>query len=84
MINIKTVSIAMLLLTAMSAQAGEGKKHPKLDLDGDGVITTEELSQHRQEKFKSMDLDGDGYVTLAETEAHKAKIEIRREAQAAF
>lgn len=74
MINAKTLSIAVLLLAATSVQAGEGKQRPKYDLDGDGVVTTEELNQRHQEKFKSMDLNGDGAVTLEEMETHKAKM----------
>ena len=70
---------------AKRAEAGdgppEGKKPPRgkrppkgdmfarTDLDGDGVITVEEITVFTATRFKEMDSDGDGQVTLEEAKA---------------
>lgn len=64
-------------LVAGPALGGEGKR-PKFDLNGDGVVTIEEVAQRRQQMFAYADLNGDGYLTRAEIEEARAQ---RREQQ---
>ncbi len=40
-----------------------------VDLNGDGKITQQEISQHRAAKFAAQDTDGDGYLSRAEISA---------------
>src|SRR5690606_32142421 len=76
MMNAKTIPCAILLLASTLAHAGdgEGKHRPKFDLNGDGVVTTQELAEHSQQMFSKMDLNGDGILTRAESDEAKAKM----------
>ncbi len=73
-------SVALLGGVAVMAEAGPGKhggvgkgfallKIQQADLDGDGVITREELKKARQQRFAGMDADKDGKVSIAELDA---------------
>lgn len=53
------------------------KKAPRLDRDGDGTISAEELAQLAQKRFAKMDQNGDGTVTLEEFQAHAAQAKQR-------
>lgn len=48
-----------------------GMRHSfeEIDLNGDGEVTREEMTRHRQARFASADTDGDGKLSPAEMEA---------------
>ena len=79
--SLKPLCFAFVLaaLAAGQAHAGNGKR-PKFDLNGDGVVTTDEVAQHRAQMFAKSDLDGDGFVTREEIEQIKAKMREQRTA----
>ncbi len=79
-IMIGSVVAAGAVLVAASAYAGEGKgpgKHwDRMDVNGDGVLTADEMSEKHAAMIEAADADGDGAVTKDEMEAfHKAKRE---------
>lgn len=47
----------------------KGDMFARTDLDGDGVITVEEITIFTETRFKEMDSNGDGQVTLDEAKA---------------
>ncbi|EKF20917.1 EF-hand domain-containing protein [Nitratireductor pacificus] len=70
--------------------AAEGGKNGKmmrgmgrLDADGDGSISFEELSGARLERLKGADADGDGTLSAVELQDHIAKREAERKARRA-
>ena len=74
-----------LSLMAFGAQAGHGhgdKMFDKLDANGDGRVTEDEMTSRHQELLANADQDGDGALTKEEMKAyHKAKREERRAAR---
>ncbi|NVJ98462.1 MAG: EF-hand domain-containing protein [Alphaproteobacteria bacterium] len=70
----KAIAISTLAIVAIPAtHAASDKKDEFLekrfkeaDLNGNGVITHEEMMQGVQKKFAKFDKNGDGYLTLAE------------------
>ena len=67
---------AALLVSA--AQAGEGKHRARMDQNGDGKITVEEIAGSKQGYFNKMDLNGDGYMTREEIEEFRAQMREKR------
>lgn len=68
-------------LVAVSAIAGEDRKpRPHFDLNGDGTVTTAELSEFRQAEFAKMDLNGDGNLSRDEVTEYKAQMKAQRKA----
>jgi len=86
--NTKQLLISGLIaMGAMSVQAGEGKdRHPRPDLNNDGVVTSAEMLEHRQAIFSKIDANKDGFLTKEEGEVFKAQMEAKhkmmREAKA--
>ena len=73
-------STILLSAMTMAAHAGNGPgRHHNPDLNGDGVVTTAEMLEHRQTMFTKMDLNGDGFVTEAETAELKAQMDAKRQ-----
>ena len=73
LIMASTVGLA-LSFAAMSAYAGPGKdgKHfDRMDSNGDGKITAEELSERQAELIANADSDGDGALTKDELKAYR-------------
>ncbi|MFT7403323.1 EF-hand domain-containing protein [Zhongshania sp.] len=69
-------------LVAVSAIAGEERKlRPHFDLNGDGTVTTIELSEYRQAEFAKMDLNGDGNLSREEVTEYKAQLKAERKAK---
>ena len=73
--SIKLLALAGLVAFASSAYAEE--KKAKLDADGDGAISKEEMataSEKSQPKLKEADKDGDGALSKEEYTAYKESI----------
>lgn len=51
------------------AGIGKGRGFERVDTNSDGIITFEEMEQHRLERFGLADADGSGAVSRAEMEA---------------
>jgi EF hand len=71
--SIKLLALAGLVAFASSAYAEE-KKGAKLDADGDGAISKEEMAaapEKSQTKLKDADKDGDGALSKEEYTAYK-------------
>lgn len=77
------VSAIVLTLSALSLSAlaapPQGKPHAghffqKMDKNGDGKITTEEVTALSDEHFNRLDTNGDGVVTREESEAAHQKM----------
>jgi Ca2+-binding EF-hand superfamily protein len=71
----QTILSVMVSLTAVSAIAGADlKQRPHFDLNGDGTVTAEELSDYRQAMFAKMDLNSDGNLSRDEVTEYKARM----------
>jgi Ca2+-binding EF-hand superfamily protein len=68
--------LALGLAAPVLAQDGRGLEmiFRQIDADGNGEVTTQELTDARSRQFARTDADGDGVVTLAELEAVQARI----------
>ena len=53
----------------------------RLDLNGDGSVTKEEIDQAKAERFALMDANGDGELTQTELEEGHQKLEEQRRAE---
>lgn len=79
-----TFAIAGAGLLATTAFAGEGKGRghggwDRMDINGDGEITADEMSEKNAAFIEAADADGNGAVSKDEMKAyHKAKREERR------
>ena len=83
-ITVLLAGTGAVALTAFG-QAGPGRGHgpqmslERLDANGDGNISLEEINAERTERFSSADANGDGGLTLEEfTAAREAEREERR------
>ncbi len=71
-----TIAVAGLSLVAAGAMAGPrgGGHWEKMDANGDGELTADEMSAHHAEMIEKADADGNGSVSREELRAyHKAK-----------
>lgn len=74
---ITAIVLAGLAVTASGALAGghgKGNHGPRasfeeLDANGNGEVSLEEMTQHREARFKATDTDGDGFLSKAEITA---------------
>lgn len=60
---------ASVALAAGPGPFGKGPGLMKLDANGDGVITREEVAAARAKRFAKRDANGDGVITAAELDA---------------
>ncbi|MEM8935268.1 MAG: hypothetical protein AAGC77_02540 [Pseudomonadota bacterium] len=75
---------AAALCVSIGVAVAKGHGHPgkDADLNGDGVITAEEIAEHGAEFVANADTDGDGAVSKDEARAYRKKMmEERREAR---
>lgn len=83
-IMMTTFAIAGAGLLATAAFAGDGKGRgqggwDRMDVNGDGEITADEMSEKHAAFIEAADADGNGAVSKEEMQAyHKAKREERR------
>jgi len=66
-----------------SAKEG-GKRGPafeRIDADGNGQITKEEITAMGMARFEKADTDGDGFISAAEIEAHQSERAKKRAAR---
>jgi Ca2+-binding EF-hand superfamily protein len=75
--SLKLLALAGLVAFASTASAADGDaaKRPKLDTDGDGALSKEEVAaapEKLQARLKEFDKDGDGALSKEEYEAMKA------------
>ena len=61
------VALSMATLLSFAAMAGDP---PKMDTNGDGMISASEHAAGSQQMFDTMDANKDGNVTAAEMDAH--------------
>ncbi|MBT9382549.1 EF-hand domain-containing protein [Pseudooceanicola sp. CBS1P-1] len=59
---------ALALLSGASAQA-QGRGFAKTDTNGDGELSTSEISARKAEIFARLDRNGDGFIDRSELEA---------------
>lgn len=74
------IGSSMFVGTALAERRAHGRHHEhrhertarlleSFDLDGNGILTQEEVDQARRERFARFDADNDGKLTLQEYEA---------------
>ncbi|MEM9617555.1 MAG: hypothetical protein AAF936_06305 [Pseudomonadota bacterium] len=68
------LGLSMIAAGAYAGQGKGGKRWDRLDINGDGKITAEELSERQSELIANADTDGDGAITKDEMKAyHEAR-----------
>lgn len=65
--------------SALADKGHGGRFFERLDQDGNGLITREEMQASRERWFGRLDHDGDGFVTMADLDARQAEREARRQ-----
>lgn len=71
-------TLAAVLLVTSPAIAREGRIFDRLDANGDGAITFEELQSHRDAMLERVDANGDGVVSRDEMQARVAERQSKR------
>lgn len=68
--NVKMLTLAGLLVVGAGAASARGpdaaERFGKIDVDGNGEITQEEITAHGEARFKAADTDGDGFLSADE------------------
>ncbi len=65
---------ALMAAGAMAAEGGKGRGWDRMDVNGDGKLTAEEMSEKNAAFIEKADADGDGAVTKEEMKAfHQAR-----------
>jgi len=77
------IVLVIFVLGALAAPAQDlgfvaGAVFDRLDSNGDGILSKEEVTSAREQMFDRIDTDRDGIITLAEIEAAKAKAQERQ------
>jgi hypothetical protein len=69
------MSVAVLAFLASPALAGEkgGHKGPKMDTDGDGLVSKSEFLDAQEKRFDEMDANNDGKIQKEEFKAAHEK-----------
>ena len=70
---------AVLVAGAAAARPHGGAMFERLDADGNGSITAEEIASHKATMREGLDADGNGAVSFEEMQAHRER---QREARA--
>lgn len=71
---------ALLAAGAMAADSGKSRGWDRMDVNGDGKLTAEEMAEKHEAFIAAADADGDGAVTQEEMKAYrKARRDERRE-----
>ncbi len=80
-----TLGLGAATLTALAQDGHRGLRAEmqleKIDLNGDGNITREEIEAGKAERFASADIDGSGAITFDEFNAFAEAEKARREAE---
>lgn len=77
-LTVISLGLSGLFLLASGAQALPGQPCQKPDLNGDGVVSVDEIVEQRSQHFMRMDINGDGAVSRAEIEEFKAQLREQR------
>jgi Ca2+-binding EF-hand superfamily protein len=80
---LSSIVLVIFVLGALAAPAQDlgfvaGAVFNRLDSNGDGILSKEEVASAREEMFDRIDTDRDGIITLGEIEAAKAKAQERQ------
>lgn len=68
------LAASALAVSAIAAPGGKGRGFDRMDANGDGKVTADELNERHEALIEAADADGDGAVTEAEMQAfHQAK-----------
>ena len=70
--NIKMLTLAGLLVVGAGAASAKGdmaERFGKIDADGNGEISQEEIKAHAATRFSDADTDGDGFLSAEELSA---------------
>lgn len=79
-----TLALSLALLAPAHAQdATKGVFRQRLDTNGDGIISRDEILAARQRLFSRLDRNGDGVIDQAEIEAARDAVMDRAEAMQA-
>lgn len=84
--QVQLVALSTLIAVAAvaGAQARTGDRagmFSRIDADGDGAITQEELAAHAAARFAAADADGDGFLTPEEMMAARDAMRLERSAR---
>lgn len=72
--SVAGLGFGLAALGAMAAQGKGGRGFDRLDTDGDGKVTAEEMNAKHEAMIENADSDGDGAVTKEEMKAyHEAR-----------
>ncbi len=76
MASVVGLALSMIAVVAYAAPGKGGKHFDRMDSNGDGMVTAEELSERQSELIAKADSNGDGALTKDELKAfRKAKRE---------
>lgn len=68
-----TIGLSLAALAFSGAAYAQQDTRPKLDGDGDGVVTRAEAEAHSTRMFARMDVNGDGKIDQADREARRTQ-----------
>ena len=73
------IGLSFIAVNAIAGHGGKGGHFDKMDANGDGKVTEEEMSARHATLIEKADTDGDGALSKDEIKAyHKKKREERR------